>query len=114
MDTGQTQNVGYDYEQVAPVLARLSAESHSHEVIDGTALPEEQREKFISDTRMAFVFPSKKGRKIGNAFGTNKYRWQDFGTDIPVLLVYEDGQCVDAYPHHEGDRLVTIMEYLTT
>jgi hypothetical protein len=115
IDTGRTQNVGYDFEEVVAALARLDTRGHTHEVTDGMTLTDERRTALESDARLAFVMSpnKKKGRRLGNSFGTNSQPFQDFGTDIPVLLAYEDGDCVDAYPHHEGDRLVTVMEYLT-
>jgi len=112
-DTERTQNVGYEPRQVMAALARLSHEGHMVEVLDGGALADEQREKLISDTRLAFTAGNqRKGRKIGNAFGTNSQPWQDFGTGIPVLLVYVDHECVDAYPRNEGGGTVTIADFL--
>jgi hypothetical protein len=116
IDTVRTQNVGYDYEQVVDALDRLDAQGHSHTEEGGTGLSDERLAALKQDARDAFTVASpkkKKGRKIGNSFGTNKYPWQDFGTGIPVLLEYDDGQCVDAYPHEEDDRTVTIMACLT-
>jgi hypothetical protein len=113
VDTGRTQNVGYEQRQVMAALARLSHEGHTVEILDGGALDDEQRAKLISDTRMAFTAGNqRKGRKVGNSFGTNSQPWQDYGTGIPVLLVYENERCVDAYPHVESDRPVTIADYL--
>lgn len=113
VDTVRTQNVGYEDEQVTDALSRLAEQGHGLEVLEGSSLSEEQQVKLRSDVWGAFMAPhQKKGRKIGNSFGTNSDPWQDFGTDIPVLLVYEDGQCVDVYPHHEGDGLVTITDYV--
>lgn len=115
IDTGRTQNVGYSFEEVVGTVERLDAQGHTHELIDGTKLTDERRSALESDARDSFVFSphKKKGRKIGNSFGTNSQPFQDFGTDIPVLLVYEEGHCVDAFPHNESHGTVTIMEYLT-
>ena len=114
VDTGRTQNVGYDHRQVMAALARLGHdEGHTIEILDGGNLTDDQRERLISDTRMAFTAGNQReGRKIGNSFGTNSQPWQDFGTGIPVLLVYDNERCVDAYPHVESDRTVTIADYL--
>lgn len=113
IDTGRTQNVGYDFEQALAALQRLDGEGHTHEVLDGTSLTEERRAALEMDTRTAFMAPhQKKGRKIGNAFGSNQYKWDDFGTGIPVLLVYDGSNCVDAYPHQEIEGTVTIATYL--
>jgi hypothetical protein len=115
IDTGRTQNVGYDSDQVLAALQRLDGEDHTHEVLDGTSLTEERRAALESEARLAFMAPhQKKGRKIGNSFGTNQYKWDDFGTDIPVLLVYDGSSCVDAYPHQEIDGTVTITTYLAS
>ena len=115
VDTGRTQNVGYDFEEVIAALARLDAEGHTHELIDGATLPDERRDALESDARLAFVMSphKKKGRRLGNSFGTNSQPFQDFGTGIPVLLVYEEEHCVDVYPHHESHGTVTIIECLT-
>src|SRR5438067_13892150 len=113
VDTGRSQNVGYEQRQVMAALARRSHEGHTVEILDGGALDDEQRATLISDTRLAFTAGGqRKGRKIGNSFGTNSQPWQDYGTGIPVLLVYENDRCVDAYPHVESDRTVTIADYL--
>jgi hypothetical protein len=117
IDTGRTQNVGYDFDQVLAALQRLDDEDHTHEVLDGTSLAEERRAALETDARNAFMFTSphkRKGRKIGNSFGTNQYKWDDFGTDIPALLVYDGSSCVDAYPHQEIDGTLTIREYLAS
>ena len=117
VDTVRTQNVGYDRDQVIGALSRLDGQGHSHEELDGEGLSGERRAVFRSEVWGAFMpgTPNHRtGRKLPkNSFGTNQYPWQDFGTGIPALLVYDDGQCVDVYPHEEDDRTVTVMEYLT-
>jgi hypothetical protein len=115
VDTARSQNVGYDYERVMAALARFDAQGHSHEVVDGTALSAERREALESDARLAFIVSEnkRKGRRLGNSFGTNREPFQDFGTDIPVLLVYRDGRCVDVYPHNESYGTATVADYLT-
>ncbi len=115
VDTVRTQNVGYDYGQVVAALARLDVQGHSHTEVDGTGLSDERLTELKRDVRRAFNAPShkRKGRKRGNSFGTNSQPWQDFGTGIPVLLVYDDDGCVDVYPHQESDGTVTITKYLT-
>src|SRR4051812_7566255 len=86
VDTVRTQNVGYDYEQVASALARLDAQGHSHSEESGTALSDERLATLMQDVWGAFMAPQqKKGRKLGNSFGTNSEPWQDFGTGIPAL-----------------------------
>jgi hypothetical protein len=113
IDTVRTQNIGYDYEQVAVALARLDPKGHSHSEVDGTGLSEVGLAEVKRDVRRAFMHPKKRGRKIGNSFGTNSQPWQDFGTGIPVLLAYDGDRCVDVYPHNESHGTVTITEYLT-
>jgi hypothetical protein len=113
VDTVRTQNVGYAHDEVVTALARLDTLGHTHTEIVGTELAAEQLGALKRDVRRAFVAPyQKRGRKIGNSFGTNSQPWQDFGTGIPVLLVYDQDRCVDVYPHTERNRTVTIRDYL--
>jgi hypothetical protein len=114
VDTGRTQNVGYDYGEVVAAFARLDAQGHSHSEVDGTGLSDGRLAELQQDVRGAFMAPyQEKGRRLGNSFGTNSQPWQHFGTEIPALLVYDGDRCVDVYPHNESDGTVTITEYLT-
>jgi hypothetical protein len=114
VDTERPQNGGYDYEHVRAALARLDAEGNSHEIVEAATLSVERREALEGDARLAFIVSEnkKKGRRLGNSFGTNREPFQDFGTGIPVLLVYRDGRCVDVYPHNESHGTVTVADYL--
>jgi hypothetical protein len=115
IDTGRTQNIAYDYDRVIAVLARFAEKGYSYNEVNGSDLTDEGLTTLRSDAWGAFMQPNqKKGRKLPkNAFGTNAYPWQDFGTGIPALFLYDDDErCIDVYPHEENQHLITITEYL--
>ena len=106
IETGRTQNGGYDHAKVIEALAPL-------ELIEEPSLSEDGRSKLVDEARMAMVYPGEKGRRLGNSFGTNSQPLQDFGKGIPVLFVYDDtGRCVDVYPHNTSTGTATIADYI--
>ena len=117
VDTGRTQNIGYDYDRVVAALARRAEKGYSYNEINGGEISDEDLTTLRSDAWGAFMQPNqKKGRKLPkNAFGTNAYPWQDFGAAIPALFLYDDDErCIDVYPHEEDQHLITIGEYVNS
>jgi len=49
---------------------------------------------------------------IKNIFGKRGRRGLFFGRQTPALLVVENGRVTDVYPRREGDRFVTISDFL--
>ncbi|HWP63318.1 MAG TPA: hypothetical protein VNO86_07605, partial [Candidatus Binatia bacterium] len=51
---------------------------------------------------------------VRRAFGTRRHGGLHFGRGVPALLVYETeaGVPTEVYPHHEGERVVTVRDAL--
>ena len=115
VETGRTSNIGYDYEEVVAVLARLDAQGSTHEEVDSDALANEELQEIIAEVRVAYGFrgKSRRGRKVASGvYGSRKDPWPDFGKGVPSLVVYDKGDCMEAYPHLEIVGCVTIADYL--
>jgi hypothetical protein len=112
VDSVRPQNERYDADKL---LTSLRSSGITFEEVDWSAITGSVQQDLIRDATASFMAPhAKKGRRRGNSFGTNRYPWQDFGSAIPVVLVYgEDGSCIQAYPHQEGSRFVTIADFAT-
>lgn len=76
---------------------------------------------YLSDIEREIIY----GKAIGSSvsreyairrvFGSRKHSGRLFGKGVPALFVYEDEESVfptDVYPHEEGNRTVTVRDYL--
>ena len=101
------QNVGFDPEHV---LSRLrSAAPHTFEALDAEALAPEERSSLYGDA----VIAAGNRYAIRQVFGSRKNSgMHDFGTDIPALLVYDDGRPVEVFPHPAASSFATIRGYV--
>jgi len=50
--------------------------------------------------------------RIRNVFGTARESGRYFGRQVPALLVYENDDVIDVYPHDEKRRIISIGEFL--
>jgi hypothetical protein len=109
------QNARYDPERVIAALSELREQGHSVKLLDGRALGDDERQTLIKDVLVPFMLHSKKGERAFHVFGSRnpRYRWSQFGTGVPALIVYDqDGSPIGAYPHAVGDGCYTIADYL--
>lgn len=84
------------------------------EEIDTADWPEERlREAYLQAVTPAIRRHSR-AYSVREAFGTRRRGGQHYGRKVPALLVLADGSeaVEDVYPHREGDRFVTIREFL--
>ena len=112
-----SQNEGFD--SVMYYLWLLNQRGIPTEILDTTALPEEERKVAYKEAE----FPSiARKHKIREVFGTKRRSALRFGKEVPALLVYKDDDVIeypiDVFPHRArqgGSRRrwdVTISEYL--
>jgi len=84
----------------------------------GTIKLEERRnvtDEELYELYLGTVVPVSMQRKIAirRVFGSaRRGGYADFGKGVPALLIYEDGSLADIYPHREGDREVSILDYV--
>ena len=95
-----------------PRLTRQIREAGAaYSVVDAGEMTRHDREEAYHSRA---VRPSVMRRyRVRRIFGTHKYPGQYFGSEVPALVVLEDGRPVDIYPHEEQDgTIVTIRDYL--
>src|SRR5207247_411042 len=84
-------------------LDELRARGHDYEVIDGDALSDAQRREFYGDAYVALVNNGNRYR-IRQVFGSRRHGGGDFlGAGVPALILYENGEPIDVYPHQVAD-----------
>jgi hypothetical protein len=108
------QNAGFDMDRIRDSIEVLNKGGHSFAEVDGNRLSNDERQKLIADVMIPFIVASEKGRRVAGVFGSRSDKWQDFGTRVPALIVYDDAQPVDVYPHDTRKGLVTIVDYLAS
>ncbi len=108
------QNDGFDQDAILQRLEELSAQGHTYEVIDSEALTAEQRRHLYFDEAFGAVARAGNRYRIRQVFGSRKHSGaEDIGTNVPVLIVLDDGEPVDVYPHQLQDGMFrTIRNYL--
>jgi hypothetical protein len=105
------ENKGFKREDLIRSLEELRARGHDYEV-DGDAISDEQRGDFYRQAFLAVVHSGNRYR-IRQVFGSRRRGGGDFlGTGVPALIVFENGDAVDVYPHQVGDGYATIVDYL--
>jgi hypothetical protein len=103
------QNEGLAH--VEEMLASLDTCGHSYEIVD-TA--DADVDEVVGAAMVWAVFAK---TPIVPTFGTNKYKWSDFGKGVPALLVYDAPEAerpIGVYPHKLGDGYATIAEFLSS
>lgn len=109
----QPANEGFDREEIIRQLDELQAGGHDYEVIDGDAISDDERQTLYGE---AFSGLARAGNRyrIRQVFGSRRHGGGDFlGTGVPALIVFNNGEPVDVYPHQIGDGYETIRSYLT-
>ncbi len=107
-----SENAGFDRERVIASLASLRARGHSFEVIDGTALTDDERAALYADAFIALTHAGRRYR-IRGVYGSQRHGGGEYlGTRVPALLVYQHGRAVDVYPHQVDAEYRTIREFL--
>jgi len=68
-------------------------------------------EVYLHAARLAVV-RGYKAYRIRKVFGSARDSGKYFGREVPALLVYENDELIDVYPHEERGKLITIEEFL--
>ncbi len=100
-------------EEVPPLLERVRGVGVPVEVIDTSPWTESQ----LGDAYIRAATPAverhSRSYSVRRAFGTRRRGGQFFGRGVPALVVENDrGKVTDVYPHYEGERPVTIRDFL--
>jgi hypothetical protein len=99
-----------DLQEVRNLLSSLKEKGVSVEEVDTAWLPERKVKEFYTSS---VILPSiKKKYKISGVFGTRTSAGSFFGKEQPGLVVFEDGEVLDVYPHDENGRRMTIADFL--
>ena len=106
------ENAGFDRARIVSLLQELEQRSHTFELVDGDALPEEERVRSYFEG--ASVAVRDKTIRVSPVFGSaRKGGGPHFGRGVPALLVYQFGEPIGVYPHERQDGShATIREYL--
>ena len=106
------QNDGFERETIIRRLEELHANGHDYELIDGDALSGQERSELYGQAFQALAHAGNRYR-IRQVFGSRRHGGGDhLGSGVPALIVFEDEQPVDVYPHQVGDGYQTIWAYL--
>ena len=102
------ENTGYDFDRILETLG-----GKTYELIDTTGMSGADRWKIYSEQA---VSAAGNRYRVARAFGSNRHPGQDFGDEVPALLLYStetDLYPVDVFPHEQrnGD-IVTIADHL--
>lgn len=105
-------NVGI--EEVAHLLERVRSLGLDVEFVDTSGWSEDERAEAYSLAATPAVVRHSKTYSVRRAFGTRRRGGEFFGRGVPALVVYRGagGLPTDVYPHYEGDRPVTIRDFL--
>lgn len=105
-------NAGFDRAAIIARLDALRAAGHDYELIDGEALTGQERSDLYGQAFGALAHAGGRYR-IRQVFGSRRHGGGDhFGFGVAALLVFEDGEPVDIYPHQVGHDYETIRAYL--
>lgn len=101
-------------EDVPRLLDRVRSLGVPVESVDTSAWTEDELADAYTLATTPAVVSHSKTYSVRRAFGTRKRGGDFFGRGVPALLVYETGGGLpaDVYPHYEGDRPVTIRDFL--
>lgn len=108
------ENEGFKQEDIIRALEGLRARGHDYDVIDGDGISDDERRDFYSQAFLAVARGGDRYR-IRQVFGSRRHGGGDFlGTGVPALIVFENGDPVDVYPHQVRGGYETIRGYLST
>lgn len=111
---GQPENAGFERGEILRLLDDLRARGHDHEVIDGDVIADEERSALYGEAFAALAHAGNRYR-IRQVFGSRRHGGGDnLGAGVPALIVFENGEPVDVYPHQVGDAYRTIRDFLNT
>jgi hypothetical protein len=108
------QNKDFDPDHIIARLEDLDESGETHAVVDGDALSLEERKRIYFEEAAAAVHNAGNRYSIRQVFGSRKNVGSDnLGTNVPVLIVFENREPVDVYPHRLADATHrTIREYI--
>jgi len=105
-------NAGFDRAAIVAQLDALRAGGHDYELIDGDALSDQERSDLYWQAFGALARVGNRYR-IRQVFGSRRHGGGDhLGSGVAALLVFEDGEPVDVYPHQVGNGYKTIRAAL--
>ena len=108
----QPANAGFEREEILRLLEGLRTRGHDNELVDGDAISAEQRRDLYGEAFLALAHGGNRYR-IRQVFGSRRHGGGDhLGLGVPALIVFEDDEPVDVYPHQVGDGYRTIRAYL--
>jgi hypothetical protein len=97
--------------EVAPLVRALQEAGMDYAVVDVSGHTREQlQDEYL---RLAMRPAVTRRYRVRQIFGTHKYPGSWFGKGVPALVVLEDGNPRDVYPHEEEGRIVTIADYVS-
>lgn len=105
-------NESFDQEEILWLLNGLRERGHEFELIDGDASTDQERRDLYGE---AFIGLANAGNRyrIRQVFGSRRHGGGDhLGKGVPALIVFEDDEPVDVYPHQVGENYQTIRAYL--
>lgn len=110
----QPANDGFDREDVIRRLGELRRSGHDYDLINGDAISADERQSLYGEAFAALAHAGNRYR-IRQVFGSRRHGGGDYlGTGIPALIVFDNGESIDVYPHQTGDGYATIASYLAS
>jgi hypothetical protein len=105
-------NAGFDRTAIIARLDALRAGGHNYELVDGGTLSDQERSDLYGQALSALARAGNRYR-IRQVFGSHRHGGGiHLGSGVAALLVFNDGEPVDVYPHQVGDGYETIRAYL--
>lgn len=106
-------NGGFDRAAIVGRLDALRAGGNDYELIDGDALSDRERTDLYGQALSAVARAGNRYR-VRQVFGSrSRGGGNHLGSGVPALLVFEQGEPIDVYPHQVGDGYETIRSYLS-
>jgi hypothetical protein len=102
---------GFDSATIRDRLNEAGRLGYTVEMVDTGTLPDRDRESAYTDVATSAVYSRIRVRRV---FGSNRRSgYKGFGTQVPALVVCEEGRVVDVYSHEvKRGPLTTIRAYL--
>lgn len=108
----QPENEGFERDEVIRLLDELRTRGHDCEVVDGDPLSDDERHALYGEAFLAVAHAGNRYR-IRQVFGSRRHGGGDhLGTGVPGLIVFDNGEPIDIYPHQVGEDYETIRAYL--
>lgn len=95
--------------EIRAMLEEIAARGIRLEMVETSTLSDEALTKAYAEAVMPAVWRKYRVRQV---FGSKRHPGRFFGREVPALVIYENDQPVDIYPHEENGQVITVKEFL--